>query len=129
MYHANEQFIQSRWEHGGFETYSKSTHSDCRRLYIWLQVRRNGAFGGSRMTVRDNSATTRDEDAPEVRKRSWSRAANSRSADVSPYTCDEQRWKLLNLWPQLTTCPVKRDRVTFLVVSFLQHRAVSDDCT
>ena len=47
-----------------------STHSDCRWVYVWVQVRRDGAFGGSRMAVRDDSATTCDEDTTEVCRRS-----------------------------------------------------------
>ena len=36
-------------------------------------MRRDGAFGGSRMEIRGDSATTQDEDATEVRKRSCPR--------------------------------------------------------
>ena len=41
----------------------------------------------------------------------------------------ETGWKLLSLWQHQTTCQVKRDRVTFLVVRILQYRPVSDVCT
>ena len=56
------------------------------------QVRRGGAFGGSRVAVCDDHATTRDEDATEVRRRRCSRAANSGSASACPYAashCDK----------------------------------------
>ena len=74
-YHANRQFIESCWKPEGFDNYSRSTQR--LPMVVRVQVRRDGAFG-SRMAVRDDYATTRDEVA-EVCKRSCSRAANSRS--------------------------------------------------
>ena len=44
------------------------------------------------------------------------------------YAKPETAWKLLSLWQQSTTCQVKRDHVTFLVVRILRDR-VSDVCT
>ena len=44
VHHANEQIIESRWKPAGLEIYSRSTHSDCRRLYVWVHVRRDGAL-------------------------------------------------------------------------------------
>ena len=86
------------------------------------------------MSVRDDSATSRVEVATEVCRPSCSRAANSGSADACPfatshYAKPELGWKLLRLWQQWTTCRVKRDRVTFLVVRILQYRPVPDVCT
>ena len=82
---------------------------------------RDGAFWWQQVAVRDDSATTRDEVATEVCRPSCSRAANSGSADACPfatshYAKPEIGWKLFRLWQQWTTCQVKRDRVTFLVV-------------
>ena len=62
-------------------------------LRVWVQVRCDGAFGGSRMVVRGDSATTCEKDAAKVCGRPCSRAANSRSTEAGPYAarqCDEQ---------------------------------------
>ena len=85
MYHTNKQSIESRRKPESFEIYSRSTHSDCRqlcvRLCVRVQVRGDGAFGGSRMAVRDDSAAARDEDAAEVCGRSCSRATPRQTRD------------------------------------------------
>ena len=45
----------------------------------------DGTFGGSKMAARDDSATTREENAAKVYRRSFSRATNSGSADACPF--------------------------------------------
>ena len=67
VYRANKQ---SRWKPGGFEIHSSSAHSDRRCLYVQVQVRRDGAFGVSRVTVRDDPASAGVEDATKMCK--WS---------------------------------------------------------
>ena len=104
-----------------------------------MQVRRDGAFGGSRVAVRDDSATTRDVDATEVRMRAMFTCSELRvrrcmSECDEPLTTSVRQNRdkleiLLSLGLQLTTCQVKRDRVTFLAVRVLQYRQVSDVCT
>ena len=98
------------------------------------QLRRDGACGGSRMAVREDSATTREEHAAKVYRPSFSRAANSGSTDACQYAtsqCHEhtpnqrQGWKLLSpCGQQLTTRQAKRDRVTSSAIQSLQHRPV-----
>ena len=94
VYHGNKQFIVSRRKPQGFEIEicSRSTHRDCRWLYVRVQVHRDGASGGRRVAVRDDSVTTCDEDATEVNKtvtfKSRSRAENSGSADACPHATD-----------------------------------------
>ena len=69
VYHTNKHFIESRQEPEGFDICSRSTHSDCCGLYARVKVRRDGAFGGSMMAVRDDSATNRHENAAKVCRR------------------------------------------------------------
>ena len=61
VHHANEQFIETRRKLESFEIHSRSAQSDCRWLYVRVQVRRDGAFGRSRVAIRDDSATAPDE--------------------------------------------------------------------